>query len=63
MPMMVPYGVPPLMHGMAPGPFRVHVAGGHHPGAPQAGPNAGVAPARVLLYAYSLSIICVHQPC
>lgn len=41
MPMMVPYGMPPPMQGMA-GPFRVHVAGGHHPGAPAPAPNAGV---------------------
>ncbi len=42
MPMMVPYGMPPPMQGM-PGPFRVHVAGPHHQGAPATGPNAGDA--------------------
>ncbi|DBA91388.1 TPA: hypothetical protein ACH3X2_003922 [Trebouxia sp. C0005] len=41
MPMMVPYGMPPPMQGM-PGPFRVHVAGPHHQGAPTTGPNAGL---------------------
>lgn len=41
MPMMVPYGMPPPFQGMPAGPFRVHVPG-HHPGAPAAGPQAGL---------------------
>ena len=41
MPMLVPYGMPPPFQGMPAGPFRVHVPG-HHPGAPAAGPQAGV---------------------
>lgn len=44
MPMLLPYGMPPPMQGMPAGPFRVHVAGAHHPGAAQGPPNAGQIP-------------------
>ncbi|KAL3137454.1 hypothetical protein ABBQ38_004745 [Trebouxia sp. C0009 RCD-2024] len=39
-PMWLPYGMPPPGQGMPPGPFRMHVAGPHHPGAPRPPPNA-----------------------
>ena len=41
MPMLLPYGMPPPAEGMPPGPFQMHMAGAHHPGAPQAPPNPG----------------------
>ena len=41
MPMWLPYGMPPPGQAMPPGPFRMHAAGQHHPGAPRPPPNAG----------------------